>query len=501
MKTVRFEVLSRDEVERIHAGSMTILAEIGIRVDYPTARAIFRAAGAHVDDDAQVVRLPQPLVMDAVSRAPRSFALHGLDPAVRYPIGPDQDTPLFAGLGTPTRIVDMDSGRIRAVTAADMLEHIILIDGLDHIHNSQMDVWPDDIPMTTIHAEAIWNWAHHSRKSFGMGCYGYLPTWDMMRMMAIAVGGKQELRRQPRFLAICSVVSPLQMAQQQAEGLLICAEYGQPLAMSPEAIAGATAPVTLAGLLAQENAGILAHIVLAQLYRPGTPVLYGTVSTIANMRHGTVALGAAETGLITAASAQMARFYGLPCRSVGAVTESKLPDVQAGLERMQTLLPAVLAGVNLITCGGTLDSTLLEHHALLVLDDEACGSALRLARGIEVNEETLALDLIRQVNYRGNYLAEMHTAAHFRKEHYQPRLFVRDPWDSWEKGGSRSALDNARARARDILAKGRSSGVARRALDAGVEAELRAFRAAVAARSLDEFDSYELPEMQDLEAL
>ncbi len=311
-----------------------------------------------------------------------------------------------------------------------------------------------------------------------MGCYGFLPTWDMMRMMAIAVGGKAELRARPRFLAICSVFSPLQMSQQQAEGLLICAEYGQPLAMSPEGIAGATSPVTLAGLLAQENAAILAHVALAQLYRPGTPVLYGTVSTIANMRHGTVALGA------------------VPIRSVGAATESKAADAQAGIERTQTLLPAVLAGVNLITCGGTLDSTLLEHHALLVLDDDLCGSALRLARGIEVTDETLALDLIRQVNHSGNYLAEHHTVQHFRSEHYHPKTFVRDPWDTWEKAGCPSALDNARTRAKAILAKHQP-----RELDPAVTRELAAFRAAVAARSLEEFYSYELPEMQQWEAI
>lgn len=496
MRSARFEVLSPEEVERIHEASLDLLAEVGIRVDYPIARDIFRRAGAAVDDARQVVRIPPDLVMRAVASAPASFALHGLDPSVRYPIGPDQATPLFAGLGTPTRITDLRSGEIRPVSAADVREHIILIDELDHIHNSQMDVWPDDIPMTTIHAEAIWAWAHHSRKSFGMGCYGYLPTWDMMRMMAMAVGGKEELRRRPRFLAICSVVSPLQMAQQQAEGLLICADYGQPLAMSPEAIAGATAPVTLAGLLVQENAGILAHVVLAQIYRPGTPVLYGTVSTIANMRLGTVALGAAETGLITAASAQLARRYGLPIRSVGGATESKTPDVQAGFERMQTLLPAVLARVNLITCGGTLDSTLLEHHALLVLDDEICGSALRLARGIEVTGETLALDLIRQINHTGNYLAETHTAAHFRKEHYQPRLVVREPWDTWEKGGGRTAIDNARARAVDILQRHQP-----RQLDPALAAELDGFRRAVASRSLEEFYGYEDPARQDLEAL
>ena len=496
MQTARFEVLSQDEVGRIHAASMAILAEVGIKVDYGQARALFRAAGAEVDDAGQVVRLPESLVRWAVDQAPKSFALHGMDPAFRLAIGGEQAAPVFAGLGTPTRIIDMDTGAPRPVTAADMVEHIQLIDGLDHIHNSQMDLWPDDIPMTTIHAEAIWAWAHHSRKSFGMGCYGYLPTWDMMRMMAIAVGGKEELRRRPRFLAICSVVSPLQMAQQQAEGLLICAEYGQPLAMSPEAIAGATAPATLAGLLAQENAAILAHITLAQIFRPGAPVLYGTVSTIANMRHGTVALGAPETGLITAASAQMARLYGLPCRSVGGATEAKTPDLQAGFERMGTLLPAVLAGVNVITCGGTLDSTLVESHPLLVLDDELCGAALRLARGIEVTDETLALDLIRQVGYRGNYLAETHTVAHYRREHFLPRLLVREPYETWEKGGRTVAIDRARARAKEILARHQP-----RALDPAVEAELAAFKDEVAGRSLEGFYAYEMEERQDLEVL
>ncbi|NIV29924.1 MAG: hypothetical protein GWN58_10595 [Anaerolineae bacterium] len=271
-----------------------------------------------------------------------------------------------------------------------------------------------------------------------MGCYGYLPTLDMMRMMAIACGGKEEMRRRPAFFAICSVGSPLEMLQMQLEGLFICADYGQPLAMSPEAIAGATAPVTLAGLLAQQNANILAHVTLAQIFRPGTPVLYGTVSTIANMRLGTVALGAVETGMISAAAAQMARYYGLPCRSVGAATESKLEDLQAGLERTATLLPPVLGGVNFITCGGTLDSTMLESDALLMLDDELCGAALRLARGVEVSDDTLALDLIRQIDSTGNYLAEEHTARHFRTEHFIPDLLPREPYDAWEKAGSLS---------------------------------------------------------------
>ena len=491
MKT-HFQVLSQEEIERIHAASMSILAEVGIKVSYKTARELFRQAGAQVDEETFAVKIPEQLVRWAVDQAPEQFSFYGIDPEFKLEIGGDQAVPVFAGLGTPTRIVDMNTGEVRETTHQDMLDHIILINACENIHNSQMDVWPNDILMTTIHTEAIWAWAHNSRKPYGMGCYGYLPTWDMMRMMSIAVGGKEELQKQPRFLAICSVVSPLQMDQAQAEGLLICAEYGQPLAMSPEAIAGATAPVTLAGLLAQENAAILAHITLAQIFRPGTPVLYGTVSTVANMRYGTVVLGAPETGLITTASAQLARYYGLPCRSVGGATESKRADLQAGFERMGTLLPAVLAGVNLITCAGTLDSTMLEDHALLFLDDEICGAALRIARGIDVNEESLALDVIMKVGFSGNYITEPHTAKLFRQELFIPKTYSNEPYETWEKGGRLLAIDTARERAREIL-----SNHEPRQMDPEIERELDEFRQAVAARQLDDFYLYESEEKQD----
>ena len=496
MRTSKLTVLSPEEIQRIDAASMEVLAEVGIQVGYKTARDIFREAGAEVDEDTQAVRLPEKLVRWAIDQAPSEFSLYGNDPAFELKIGGEQETPVFAGLGTPIRIIDLNSREFRETTTQDVLDHIILINACEHIHNSQMDVWPSDIPMTTIHTEAIWAWAHNSRKAFGMGCYGYLPTWDMMRMMAIAVGGKKELQKHPRFLAICSVVSPLQMDQAQAEGLLICAEYGQPLAISPEAIAGATAPVTLAGLLVQENAAILAHIALAQIFRPGTPVLYGTVSTAANMRSGAVVLGSPETSLITAGSAQLAQHYGLPIRSVGGATESKREDVQAGVERMATLLAPVLAGVNLITCAGTLDSTLLESHALLMLDDEICGYALRIGRGIEVNTETLALDVIKQVGYSGSYLAEPHTSEHFRQHLFMPSLFSREAFDAWQTSGEPLAIDYATERAQKILAEHQP-----RQVDPAIAKELEAFRMTVAERDLNDFYAYEQVEMQDYKNL
>jgi len=214
------------------------------------------------------------------------------------------------------------------------------------------------------------------------------------------------------------------------------------------------------------------------------------------MRSGTVALGSVETGLITAASAQMARYYGLPIRSVGGTTDSKREDLQAGFERMGTLLPAVLAGVNLITCAGTLDSSMMESHALLMLDDEICGAALRMARGIEVNDESLALDLIKKVGFSGSYLAARETSRLYRKEHFIPTLFAREPYDTWEKEGSKLAIERARERALAILA-----GFQARDVDPAIERELQAFKDSVAARSLEDFYLYETEEKQDFAAL
>jgi trimethylamine---corrinoid protein Co-methyltransferase len=490
VQTTRFEVLSPDELERIHRASMILLETTGIKVDYAKARDLFRSAGAEVDDETQRVRLPEKLVQWAVSQAPHSFDLYGRDGLFKVKVGDGHRQ--FAGLGTPTRIIDPQTHTVRPTLLEDLVRHLILIDGCENIHCTQMDIWANDISMTTIHTEAIYAWARHSHKSFGMGCYGYLPTLDMMQMMALAVGGKQELQQKPRFFGICSVMSPLQMAQMQLEGMLICVEYGQPVAMSPEAIAGATAPVTLAGLLVQENANILAHITLAQIFRPGAPVLYGTVSTIANMRHGTVALGSVETGLITAASAQLARYYGLPCRSVGAATESKLEDIQAGIERTATLLPAVLAGVDYITCAGTLDSSMLESDALFVLDDEVCGMLTRMARGIEVTEDSLALDLIQKIGSDGNYLAEEHTVQNYKREHYMPRLMLRDPYDIWVENGSPSALEKARQRVQTLVGKHQPYP-----LEAALENELDIFCKKVAGRSIEDFYNGELAENQD----
>jgi trimethylamine--corrinoid protein Co-methyltransferase len=363
-----------------------------------------------------------------------------------------------------------------------MTNHLILFEHLDHIVSNQMDIWPNDIPMHTIHVEAIRSWAMNCRKSFGMGAYGVMATRDMMEMMMLVAGGREAVKDKHPFATIVSIQSPLATIQAQLEGLMILAEYGQPALMSPEAMAGTTAPVSLAGLLVQHNAEVLAHIIMAQAVNPGTPVLYGSVSTVAEMRGGTTTLGAVETGLISAACTQLAHSYGIPCRAVAGGTEAKSFDIQCGFERVRTMMLTAMAGANYITCVGTLESTLAGGHELAVIDNDLIGMVKRALSGIEITDETLALDVIKKVGPGGNYIMESHTFDHFQKEVYISDIVNQETRESWLEKGQKGILENARKEAQKILKKHRPMD-----LDPKLIKELDAYVRSTATRTLDDF--------------
>ena len=450
MKTTRFEVLSQAEVERIHAASMEILAEVGIKVDYKKARDIFREAGAEVDEETLAVKFPEKLVRWAVDQAPKQFSLYrdrcGVPAGHRA--GSDDTHLRRAGDAHPHHRPGR-SATSAPSTKQDMIDHIILINACrqhPQLANGRLARrHPDDHHPR----EAIWAWAHNSRKPFGMGCYGYLPTWDMMRMMAIAVGGKEELQKRPRFFAICSVVSPLQMDQAQAEGLLICAEYGQPVTLRPRSHRrdnGSGHPGGAARPGERRHSG--AHHPGADL----PPRHAGAVRH--SLHHRQYALWhdrawCPETGLITAASAQMARYYGLPIRSVGGATESKREDLQAGFERMGTLLPAVLAGVNLITCARHAR----QHHAGKPRPADAGrrDSAARPCGWRAASRSTtrrLALDLIKKSGlFRQLHGRKSDNTSSSARNSSSPTCSRVNPTKPGKNEGEKLAIDHARERA------------------------------------------------------
>jgi len=480
MKSSKFQILSEKELQTIHEHTLEILEDVGIKVEVKKMRDMLADVGCGVDEKKKIVRFPPRVAENYIKKAPREFILCGADPSVQWAINPE--TRVYGGLGTLINIYDLETGEYRQTTLRDIERHIILIDYLDHIQSNQMDIWPHDIPMQTIHVETIRSWAKNCKKSFGMGAYGVLATTDMMEMTAMAMGGKENIKDKHPFVTIVSIQSPLSTAQIQLEGLMVLAENGQPALMSPEAMAGTTAPVTLAGLLVQHNAEVLSHIIMAQVVNPGTPVMYGSVSTIAEMRRGTVALGSVETGMISAASAQLAHFYDIPCRAVAGGTESKTLDIQCGVEREHSMILAALSGVNYITCVGTTESTTAGAHELTVIDNELISMVERIARGIEVNETTLALDVIKNVGPGGNYLMEGHTQQHFRSEHYIPKLANRNKRDIWEKGGKKDMLVKAREKALEILANHKPKDI-----DQSIAKELDDYVEMVKKRSLDDF--------------
>jgi trimethylamine---corrinoid protein Co-methyltransferase len=480
MKSSKFKVLDDAEIRQIHEASMALLEETGIKVALKKMRSLLHDCGCTVDEETKIVRFPSSFVEKYLAAAPKEFILCGADSSLIWPV--NTGSRLYSGLGTPSNMYDLDTLEYRPATFSDLRNHMILIDGLENIQAGQTDIWPSDLPMHTCHVEALRTWATDCRKSFGMGAFGVMATNDIMEMMMLAMGGKQAVKDRHPYLTIVSVHSPLSTAQMQLEGLWILAECGQPALMSPEAIAGMTAPVTLAGLLVQHNAEVLSHILMAQAVNPGTPVMYGSVSTIAEMKKGGVALGAVETGMLSAASAQLAHYYGIPCRCVAGTTEAKDIDLQCGIEREHSIILAALAGVNLVTCAGTIESTCAGANELTVIDNEIISMAERIVRGIEVSPETLALDLIRKVGPDGNYIAERHTHSHFRKEHFIPRLAERNKRDSWEKDGRPDMRLAARQEAKKILAAHKPRGI-----DERLSAELDRYVETVSARTLEDF--------------
>jgi trimethylamine--corrinoid protein Co-methyltransferase len=226
--------------------------------------------------------------------------------------------------------------------------------------------------------------------------------------------------------------------------------------------------VTLAGLLVQQNAEVLSGIVISELTQTGTPVLYGTVSSITDMRTGNIALGAIETGLINVATAQIAKYYGLPSRGTGSVTNSKSPDIQAGIEKALTLFMAAMAGINFIyDAAGLLEASRTASLEQMAIDNELCGIVSRALRGIEVNEGTMATEVIEQVGPGGHYLSQKHTQDFFRSEHYLPLIFDRLSWEAWKKAGSRESRAVASQRVKKLL-----DGHIVKPLDKTIESEL-----------------------------
>jgi len=349
-------------------------------------------------------------------------------------------------------IIDLETGECRIPTKRDAEQLVRLMDALKNVHINYPPASLSDVPEQFSLAYSIAITIKNTSKCTMGSAHGATSARDSIQIAAALVGSEEELRKKPTIAGYIDPISPLIHDKEMTEGLMEYARYGQPIFITVMALAGATGPATLAGVLVQQNAEILSGLLMAHLVNPHTPVIYGTVSCPMDMRTGVSSTGSPEVGLLGAASAQIARYYGLPS-DVGAQSNSKLPDAQASYEKTMSLIMAVMAGADLIDLfAGSMESYRTTSYEQMVIDNELAGMALRFAEGIEVNAETIAEEVIDRVGPGGNYLADKHTLDWFKKEHYRPKLSDRRTRADWEKSGGKDIREEARNRAKEILA-------------------------------------------------
>jgi trimethylamine--corrinoid protein Co-methyltransferase len=313
-------------------------------------------------------------------------------------------------------------------------------------------VEPGDMATRTVHLPMLHANMVHSDKPFIGSTAGAVGARQTMEMASILFD--EDVGERPLTIGLINSLSPLCYSNEMLEALLIYAHHRQPVVLAALSMAGSTGPITLAGVLVHQNAELLAGITLTQLVTPGTPVVYGSTSTNLDMRTGGLSIGSPELSMMIAAHADLCRFYRLPCRSGGALTDSHCSDAQAGYESMLSLMTTVNSGIDfVIHSGGVLSSFLAFSYEKFVLDDEMCGMVRHLRRGIPVDDETLAYEVIAQVGPCGHYLMEKHTLDRCRTEFWHPAVSSRDGIESWTAAGRPDAKLCARKRWKELVAR------------------------------------------------
>jgi trimethylamine--corrinoid protein Co-methyltransferase len=459
-----FEVLSQDDIQHIHQTSMTLLANVGVEFPCQEALQVFKKHG--VKTDGKRVFLSQDQVMDALKTVPRQFTIHARNPERNAVVG--SGDPVFApGYGAPF-LVDAEEGK-RAPTMEDYHNLAKLAHALPNQDMSgHLLVEPEDVTAASAHLRMLYAHIIHSDKAFIGSAVGKKGVQHTMEMAGIVFG---ELEGRAVTVGLINSLSPLGYSTEMLEALVEYARLRQPVLLAALMMAGSTGPITLAGVLATQTAELLAGVVLTQLISPGAPVMFGSTSTNVDMRSGALAIGSPELSQMIAAHAQLARYYGLPSRSGGALTDASCPDAQAGFESMLGLLTTVNSGVDFVLhAGGILSSYLAFSYEKFVLDDEMCGMVRRLHQGIVVEPETLAYDVVAHVGPGGNFLVEMHTVERCRREFWTPSVCDRAGLEAWMQGGRQDAVARARKRWQTLVAEHRDPP-----LDETTARQLRAF--------------------------
>lgn len=447
------DVLPEGTVERVHAATLRVLAEVGVEVRSDAVIRRLVAAGARTDEHARRVTFQPELVEEALARAPHTLLLAARDPV--YDLVLDGSTGYLAVDGNAAEILDLDTGERRPSTKADLAEITRVADALPEIGLCWQPVAARDQPLPVqplheLHAQFTNTTKHIQLMTAALPDQAR----GAVEIATLVAGGEAELRARPVLSSFQTSLSPLTYDGPPVEASAIYAQAGVPAGFVAMPISCATAPATRAAALVQSNAEILAGVVSLQLLVPGAPTFYGACGTVMDLRTGAAACGGPEDLLFQMAGAQLARRYGIPSSIGTFATGSKAPDWQAGVEGGLSAMASWLGGADMLCGAGLLYGARVYSIVELLLDAEVFSLVRSMTEGVPDSDDELAVEVIAEVGPGGHYLAQPHTLRHMRTQ-WQPRLFGRESWEDWEAAGRPGPPERARERAREIMAEHR----------------------------------------------
>ncbi|MFD2738715.1 trimethylamine methyltransferase family protein [Sulfitobacter aestuarii] len=453
LKGGQYRPLSQLDMERIHEAALTALAQIGLADAPPSGRAYLTEAGAVLGEDGRL-RFPRALVEDTLARANREITLHGRDPAHDLELSGTRVH--YGTAGAAVHLVDAEGRNYRECGVQDLHDAARICEQLDNIHFVQRPMVCRDIPDNLeMDLNTIYACCSGTRKHVGVSFTEPGFVKHGLALLHMIAGGEDKWRERP-FVSNsnCFVVPPMRFATEACQVMEEVIKGGMPVLLLSAGMAGATAPSTIAGAITQAVAECLAGLVYVNAVKPGHPAVVGTWPFGLDLRSGAMTGGSGEQALLTAGCAQMHKFYDLPGGAAAGIADSKLPDMQAGWEQMCSNVMAGLSGLNMVYEAAGMHASLLGFcHESLILGDDLIGQALRCVRGIEVNDETLALDQMRAVcmGGPGHYLGTEQTLGRMQVDHVYPALGDRTSPKEWQERGKPDLIERARARKEEIL--------------------------------------------------
>ena len=449
----RYRPLAEADLTRIHNAALEVLEQIGLGEAIPSTIELITAAGGRMSEHGRLV-LPRALVEDVIARAPRRFPLCGQLP--KHDLEPWGKRVYFGTAGAAVHMVDPITGDYRDSTLADLYDAARLVDALEHIHFFQRSIVcrdmvdPADLDLNTSYA-CVAGTAKHVGTSFTQVRH----VENALAMLHLIAGGEAAWRARPFVsMSSCFVVPPLRFAEDACRCLEAGVRGGMPILLLPAGQAGATSPAALAGAVVQEIAEALAGLVYVDAVRRGAPAILGPWPFVSDLRTGAMSGGSGEQALLMAACAQMGHFYDLTVGVASGMTDAKLPDAQSGYEKGYNHALVGNAGANLIYESAGMHASLLGFCTeSLVIDNDVIGAALRTIRGIEVDDETLSIEVMREacIGGPGHYLGHPQTLARMQTDYLYPVVGDRTSPKEWVEQGSPTIIERAVRKTREIL--------------------------------------------------